>query len=456
MFDKVLIANRGEIALRVVRTCRELGIKTVAVHSTADADSLPVQLADQSVCIGPAKGKDSYAHPPAIIEAALLSGAQAIHPGYGYLSEDPDFPQSCADNDLTFIGPPPAVIADLGDKAVARRLMAEQGLPLLPGNREPVPTAGAALALAEEIGFPVIIKIAKGGGGIGMRVARDPEQFVREFTSARVVAQNIYGDSRVYTERYLERARHIEVQVLCDAHGNGIHLGTRDCTTQRRFQKLIEEAPAPFLRPETVESMAAAAVKAALGVGYTGVGTFEFLLDEEEQYYFMEVNCRLQVEHTVTEVVTGIDLVEQQLRVAAGEPLTLRQEDIRLTGHAIECRVNTEDPFRDFAPTPGTLATYRPPAGPFTRVDSHAFEGMKVSPDYDSLLAKVITWGADRDSATARMARAMDEFVVRGPGVHTTIPFHRAALVSDDFRAMRHTTTWAATLAPQPVDPAGQ
>ncbi len=452
MFDKVLVANRGEIALRVLRTCRDMGIKTVAVHSTSDADSLPVRLADQSICIGPARGRDSYAHPAAVIEAALMSGAQAVHPGYGYLSEDPDFAQICADHLLTFIGPEPSVIANLGDKAVARQLMEGQGLQLLPGNREPAASVAEALEIAQEVGFPVIIKIAKGGGGIGMRVARNEFEFVREYNVARVVAQNLYGDRRVYCERYVERARHIEVQVLCDRHGNGIHLGTRDCTTQRRFQKLIEEAPAPFVDPAALEELANSALRAALGVGYTGVGTFEFLLDTEGAFSFMEVNCRLQVEHTVTEMITGLDLVREQLLVAAGEPLSLTQDDVQLRGHAVQCRVNAEDPARDFAPTPGQLTRFLAPAGPFTRVDTHAFTGMTIAPDYDSLLAKVITWGADRDTAIARAARAMDEFVAEGRGVRTTVPFHRAALTSAEFRAMRHTTTWAATVAPQPVD----
>ncbi len=440
MFEKVLIANRGEIAMRIARTCREIGIRTVAVYSTADRDSAVVRFADESVCIGPPPAKRSYLNAAAVVEAALRTGADAVHPGYGFLSEDADFAEICAANSLVFIGPSPKVLAQLGDKATARALMKEAGLPLLPGAVQAVAHLAEAREVCEEIGFPVIIKAVAGGGGRGMTVVRRPEDLPAAFTETRAAARAAFADDRVYLERYLDRSRHVEVQFLCDAHGKGVHLGTRDCSVQRRHQKLVEEAPAPRVSAAVLDAMCEQALAGALGCGYTGVGTAEFLLAEDESYYFMEINNRIQVEHPVTEMVTGLDLVEQQLRVAAGQPLGLRQEDIVLDGCSVECRVNTEDPARGFAPAPGLLERFTPPSGPFTRVDSHGYAGYRVGPHYDSLLAKVITWAPDRDQALARMERALAEFDVAGPGVATTISFLQQVIADGEFRKGRHST----------------
>ncbi|HEX6353747.1 acetyl-CoA carboxylase biotin carboxylase subunit [Actinophytocola sp.] len=446
MFETILIANRGEIAVRVLRACRELGIRTVAVHSTEDRDSAVVRMADQSVQIGPAPAKRSYLNAAAVIEAAKQSGAQAIHPGYGFLSEDADFAEVCEANGITFIGPPPAVMARLGDKTSARAAMTEAGLPLLPGSVEPLADAESAKRLADSIGYPVIIKAAAGGGGRGMSIVHEADEFARTYQQTKATALQLFGDGRVYVERYLASARHVEIQVLADQHGNAIHLGERDCSVQRRHQKLVEETPAPGLPKELTERMGAAAVQGALATGYVGAGTFEFLVDTENDFYFMEVNCRIQVEHPVTEMVTGIDLIAEQLRVAAGEPLRLRQEDVRLDGAAIECRVNVEDPRRDFAPTPGLLTRFVPPGGPFVRVDTHGFTGYKVPAAYDSLLAKVIAWAPDRPTAIARMRRALAEFGVEGPGVHTTCEFLDQVMADAEFAEGKHDTGLVARL----------
>ncbi|NES13051.1 MULTISPECIES: acetyl/propionyl/methylcrotonyl-CoA carboxylase subunit alpha [Micromonospora] len=440
MFEKVLIANRGEIALRVLRACRELGVRTVVVHSSADADSLPVRLADETVRIGPAASRQSYLNAAAIVEAARQTGAQAVHPGYGFLSEDADFAEICAENGLTFVGPPPQVMSALADKSTARALMSKAGLPLPPGSVRTLPTVAEALAVAAEVGYPVIVKAAAGGGGRGMSVVRTAAELPRAYARTRAAAQVAFGDDRVYVERYLTDARHVEVQVLCDGHGNGIHLGTRDCSVQRRHQKLIEEGPAPALRPATLDTLAEIALRGVLSVGFTGAGTVEFLVDEAEECHFLEINCRIQVEHPVTELVTGVDLVHEQLHIAAGAPLRWRQDQIHLRGVAIECRVNAEDPDRGFAPAPGRLDRFRPPGGPFTRVDTHGHTGYLVSPHYDSLLAKVAVWAPDRAGALDRLDRALGEFEVAGPGVRTTIPFARRVLSDPDFRAARHTT----------------
>jgi acetyl-CoA carboxylase biotin carboxylase subunit len=440
MFDKVLIANRGEIALRVLRACRELGIRTVVVHSSADADSLPVRLADETVRIGPAASRQSYLNAAAIVEAARQTGAQAVHPGYGFLSEDADFAEICAENGLVFVGPPPQVMSALADKSTARALMSGAGLPLPPGSVRTLPTAAEALAVAAEVGYPVIVKAAAGGGGRGMTVVHTPADLPRAYARTRAAAQVAFGDDRVYVERYLTHARHVEVQVLCDGHGAGVHLGTRDCSVQRRHQKLVEEAPAPGLSAQTLDTLARTALRGALSVGFTGAGTVEFLVDEAEACHFLEINCRIQVEHPVTELVTGVDLVQEQLHIAAGTPLRLRQEEIRLHGVSVECRVNVEDPDRDFAPTPGRLERFRPPGGPFTRVDTHGHTGYVVGPYYDSLLAKVAVWAPDRDAALRRLDRALGEFEIGGPGVRTTIPFVRRVLADPVFRAARHTT----------------
>lgn len=446
MFEKVLIANRGEIALRIARTCREAGIRTVAVYSTADQDSAVVAFADEAVCIGPPAAKRSYLNAAAVAEAALSTGCDAVHPGYGFLSEDPDFAEICAASGLVFIGPPPKVLAQLGDKATARALMKEAGLPLLPGSVQAVRHLAEARAICEETGYPAIIKAVAGGGGRGMTVVTRPEDLSTAFTETKAAARAVFGDERVYVERYLERSRHVEVQFVCDSHGAGVHLGTRDCSVQRRHQKLVEEAPAPRVSAAVLDAMCQQAVAGALSCGYTGVGTAEFLLGEDERYYFMEINNRIQVEHPVTEMVTGLDLVEQQLRLAAGQHLRLRQEDIVLSGCAIECRVNTEDPARSFGPAPGRLERFSPPGGPFVRVDSHGYPGYVVGPHYDSLLAKVITWAPDRDQAVARMERALGEFDVAGPGVTTTVPFLERVLADGEFRKGRHSTDLVARL----------
>lgn len=440
MFTKVLIANRGEIAVRVARTCREMGIRTVGVYSTADREPGVLRHFDEVVHIGPAAGRHSYQNIPAVTEAALQTGADAVHPGYGFLSEDPDFAEVCADHGLTFIGPRPEQIAALGDKSRAKQLMRDAGLGLLPGSDGPVTDAGRAAALAADIAYPLIIKATAGGGGRGMAVVRAPEELEPTYKRARATARSLFGDDRVYLERYLDHVRHVEVQILCDGHGNGVHLGTRDCSVQRRQQKLLEEGPAPALSPATTDAMAQAAVRAALAVGYTGVGTFEFLVDEDERFYFMEINTRLQVEHPVTEAITGIDLVREQLFAAAGHPLRLTQDDIAPHGVAVECRVNGEDPDRDFVPTAGTLHDFTPPGGPFTRVDTHAYAGYPLNPHYDPLLAKVVVWAPDREQALNRMDRALAEFAVAGRGVTTTIPFLRRVLADSEFRKAAHST----------------
>lgn len=442
-FDTVLVANRGEIALRVVRTCRELGIRTVVGYSAADGDSAAVLAADEAVRLGPAAPKRSYLYPPAIIEAALQTGAQAVHPGYGFLSEDPDFPEVCAANGLVFIGPRPEVMAPLGDKAMARKLMAEAGLPVLPGTTEPVRRADEALSVAREIGLPLIIKAVAGGGGRGMSVVRRIDELVPAFRATRATARAVFGDDRVYLERFLEHARHVEIQVLADEHGNVVHLGERDCSVQRRHQKLIEESPAPGLAPGVAEHLAEAAVRGARAVGYTGAGTFEFVVSGDE-VSFIEVNCRIQVEHPVTEMVTGVDLVREQIRVAAGRPLAFTQQEIHRRGVAVECRVNAEDPGREFAPCPGELTEFVPPGGPFVRVDTHAYPGWRIPPQYDSLLAKVIAWAPDRGQALDRMDRALAEFRIGGPGVHTTGPVLREVLADPEFRAGTHSTALLA------------
>jgi acetyl-CoA carboxylase, biotin carboxylase subunit len=440
MFNKVLIANRGEIALRVARTCRELGIATVAVYSTEDRDSAVVRLADQSVQIGPAAPRRSYLNIPAVVEAALRTGAEAVHPGYGFLSEDPDFAEVCERNGLVFIGPPAEVIRSLGDKAAARELMASTGLPLLPGGIRPARDQEEAQRTADEIGYPVIIKATAGGGGRGMRVVTERADFAPAFADTKATAQLLFGDGRVYVEKYLRHARHVEVQVFADRHGRVVHLGERDCTVQRRHQKLVEEAPAPALPPGLAERMGRAAVAGARAAGYVGAGTFEFLVDPDGGFHFMEVNCRIQVEHPVTELVTGLDLVAEQLRVAAGQRFRLRQEDITPRGAAVECRINVEDPDRDFLPTPGRLTEFVPAGGPFVRVDTHAFTGYRVPASYDSLLAKLAVWAPTREEALDRMDRSLAEFRVGGPGVRTTAEFLRTVIRNPAFRKAEHST----------------
>ncbi|HEY9869892.1 MAG TPA: acetyl-CoA carboxylase biotin carboxylase subunit [Candidatus Obscuribacterales bacterium] len=431
MLGKVLIANRGEIALRVIRACRELGIRTVAVYSQADADSLHVKLADESFCIGPPVSTRSYLHIPAIISTAVVTGADGIHPGYGFLAENENFAQICTDHRIKFVGPSPEAISSMGDKSRARDTMRGAGVPIVPGSVGLVHDDAVALKLAEDIGYPVIIKATAGGGGKGMRIANDAGQLARALASARSEAAAAFGNPGVYIEKYLKPIRHVEIQILADGHGNCIHLGERDCSIQRRHQKLIEEAPSPALSDELRRRMGEAAVAAAAEIGYEGAGTVEFILRGDE-FYFMEMNTRIQVEHPVTEMVTGIDIVKEQLRVASGLPLSVRQEDVTMRGHSIECRINAEDSERNFLPSPGRIEAYIAPGGPGVRVDSHSYPGYVIPPYYDSLLGKLIVWGRDRQEAIQRMQRALDEYAITG--VKTTIPFHQKVLANPFFQ----------------------
>jgi acetyl-CoA carboxylase biotin carboxylase subunit len=433
VFKKVLVANRGEIALRVIRACRELGVATVAVYSEADRESLHVRFADDDVCIGPAPARDSYLRIPQIIAAAEITGADAIHPGYGFLSERAEFAEIGAASNIAFIGPTPEQIRSMGDKAQARKLAQAAGVPTVPGSPGPVADADEGLAIAQSIGFPVIIKAAAGGGGKGMRVATDAEDFARHFQLARSEALAAFSNDAVYIERYLARPRHVEIQVMGDQHGHLEHLNERDCSVQRRHQKLIEEAPSPALKQETREAMGEAAVALAKNIDYVGAGTVEFLLDEGGSFYFMEMNTRIQVEHPVTEMCTGVDLVKEQIRVAAGEQLSIPRGGVKMRGCAIECRVNAEDPARNFQPSPGRITTYHPPGGPGVRVDTHIYAGYTVPPYYDSLLAKVIVHGNDRAEALARMHQALEGFIIEG--VTTTIPFLGRVIMDPAFQA---------------------
>ncbi len=432
MFKKVLIANRGEIALRVIRACRELGIQTVAVYSEADRESLHVRFADDDVCIGPPPARDSYLKIPRLIAAAEITGADAIHPGYGFLAENAEFAETCAASNIAFIGPTAEQIRVMGDKAAARKAMAAVGVPIVPGTPGPIEDVDEALSFAREIGFPVIIKAAAGGGGKGMRVAEDPEDFMRAFQLARSEALSAFGSGDVYVEKYLARPRHIEFQIVGDKHGHLIHLGERDCSVQRRHQKLIEEAPSPAVGPALRERMGHDAVRGAKAIDYVGAGTIEMLLDEDGSYYFMEMNTRIQVEHGVTEMLTGIDLVKEQLRVAAGEPLSVGELP-PLRGHVIEVRVNAEDPARNFQPSPGRIDVFHPPGGPGVRIDSHVYAGYTVPPYYDSLLAKLICQGRDRAEAVKRVQVALESFVLEG--VTTTIPFLARVMHNAAFQA---------------------
>ncbi|MGC8917537.1 MAG: acetyl-CoA carboxylase biotin carboxylase subunit [Thermoanaerobaculum sp.] len=429
MIRKVLIANRGEIAVRIIAACREAGLATVAVHSEADRESLHVRLADESVCIGPPYAKESYLNVTAIIAAAEITGADAIHPGYGFLSENAQFAEVVQECGLTWIGPPPSAIRLMGDKAVARQTVAARGVPIVPGSREPLKSREEAVELAQTIGFPVILKAAAGGGGKGMRVAHDARELRHAFDTARHEAERAFGVGDVYLEKYLERPRHIEVQVMADRHGRVVALGERECSIQRRHQKLIEEAPSPVMTPELRKAMGEAAVAAAKAVGYEGAGTVEFLF-QDGQFYFMEMNTRIQVEHPVTELVTGVDLVLEQLRVAAGERLSVPR-NVKLAGHAMEFRINAEDP-ETFAPSPGTVSFLALPGGPGVRVDTHLYRGYKVPPYYDSLLAKLIVFGRDRGEVLRRARRALGMFAIEG--VKTTIPLHLRILEDRDFQ----------------------
>ncbi len=432
LFRKVLIANRGEIALRVLRACRDLGVPAVVAYSDADRDSLAVRLADEAVCVGPAAVARSYNNIPAIISAALVTGCDALHPGYGFLAENAYLADICQQVGVTFIGPRPDVIERMGNKAEARRLMREAGVPLVPGTEGTVQNLGEARQAARRIGFPVLIKAVAGGGGRGMRVARDDAELTRQLPVAQSEAEAAFGDGAVYLERYLDRPRHVEVQILADHHGHVFAVGERDCSLQRRHQKLVEEAPAPNLSRKTRESLLRTAVRGARAAHYTNAGTLEFLLDRDGHFYFMEMNTRIQVEHPVTEAVTGLDLVAWQIKIAAGQPLLLDARALEPVGHAVECRITAEDASADFAPSAGTVATYVAPGGPGVRVDSHLYAGYTVPPYYDSLLAKVVAWGKDRSEALARLERALAETVITG--VAQTAPFHRRLIADEAFR----------------------
>ncbi|MEI6703202.1 MAG: acetyl-CoA carboxylase biotin carboxylase subunit [Deltaproteobacteria bacterium] len=430
MFHKVLIANRGEIAVRVIRACKELGIKTVAVYSQADSHSLHVKLADESVCIGPPPSIKSYLNINAIISAAELTDAEAIHPGYGFLSENANFAEVCEKCGITFIGPTAESMRIMGDKISARQAVIKQGVPILPGTKEGVHSVEDAVKVAKEIGFPVIIKATAGGGGRGMKIVHSQAALPNAFATARAEAQSGFGNPEVYIEKYCEQPRHVEIQIMADKHGNVIHLGERDCSIQRRHQKLIEEAPSTVVTPEIRKAMGDAAVRAAKAVGYNSVGTIEFLVDKNNNFFFMEMNTRVQVEHPVTEMVTGVDIVREQIRSAAGLPLRYKQEDIHIRGHSIECRINAEDPFK-FTPCPGKITAYHPPGGLGVRVDSFVYDQYSVVPHYDSLIGKLIVHADTREEAIKRMARALDEYIVEG--IKTTIFFHKRIMAHKDF-----------------------
>jgi pyruvate carboxylase subunit A len=439
MFGKVLIANRGEIAIRVMRACRELGISTVAVCSEADKNALFAKYADEAYLIGPAPSSQSYLNMDAIIEVAKKTGSDAIHPGYGFLSENPVFAKRCEEDGIVFIGPPSHVIAEMGSKIRARNLMMKADVPVVPGTKNAVEDVAEAEKIAEKIGYPVIIKASSGGGGIGMKVVHCSEEFAAAFNSTRRMAGSAFGDSSVFIEKYVDEPRHIEIQILADSHGNIIYLSDRECSIQRRHQKLIEEAPSPIMTPELRARMGEAAVRVAKTIGYVNAGTVEFLYSKGD-FFFLEVNTRLQVEHGITEMVTGIDIVREQLRIAWGEKLEIKQEDIVIDGHAIECRINAEDPLNDFAPSPGKIRGYRSAGGPGVRVDSGVHTGYTISPYYDSMISKLCVWAKTRDVAIARMERALYEYVV--VGVKTNIPFHKAVMRNPAFRRGYLTTSF--------------
>ncbi len=444
MFDKILIANRGEVALRVMRACKELGVKTVAVYSTEDADTYPVRYADEAVCIGPAQATKSYLVIPSIIEAARMTGAQAIHPGYGFLAENSAFARACADNDIVFIGPSPECIDSMGDKSSARETMKACGVPTVPGSDGCLDTVEEAKEFADAVGYPVLIKATAGGGGKGMREVHAPEDLESQYKAARAEAGAAFGNDGVYLEKLVLRPRHVEVQVLADDFGNNIALCERDCSVQRRHQKLIEEAPSPALTDEIRRQMTLAALKAVRAVNYRNAGTIEFLLDERGHFYFMEMNTRVQVEHPVSEQITGTDIIKEQLRIASGEPISCASRaPFSPQGHAMEFRINAEDPAHGFRPCPGTITKFEAPSGPGVRVESYIRSGAKISPFYDSMVAKLIISGQDREEVLARARRALDEFVIEG--IATTIPFHKRVLENKAFREGNVTTAFIET-----------
>ena len=450
MFSKVLIANRGEIAVRVIRACRELGVQTVAVYSEADRGALHVRLADQAVCCGPARAQDSYLAIPSLVEAARATGAEAVHPGYGFLSENGGFADACRDAGVTFIGPPGEVLRQMGDKVTSRRIMSAAGVPVVPGSEDALGDA-EAVAFAKEIGLPVMVKASGGGGGRGLRVVHREEDLAAAVERARSEASASFGDDRVYVEKAIESPRHIEVQVLADAHGNAVHLFERECSIQRRHQKLLEEAPACGVDEALRARLGETALRAARAVDYVGAGTVELLMDAKGDFYFLEMNTRVQVEHPITEEITRVDIVQEMIRIAAGERLSLRQDDLRIAGHAIEARVYAEDPAKGFLPSPGRLDVFRPPSGPGIRVDAGVQAGDEVTPHYDAMLAKVVAWGTTREQATRRLDRALSEFGVSG--IQTSIPFHRAALRDPRFLAGRYDTSFVEGTSLTPAPP---
>ncbi|MBN2364588.1 MAG: acetyl-CoA carboxylase biotin carboxylase subunit [Calditrichaeota bacterium] len=432
MFDKILIANRGEIAIRIIRACKELGIKTVAVYSTQDENALHTVFADEAVCIGPASSSQSYLNASRIISAAEITGADAIHPGYGFLAENSEFAEMCNSCEITFIGPSPEVIRRMGDKSEAKLVMTEAGVPVVPGSEGVIRKEAEAQKLAAEVGYPVMLKAVAGGGGKGMRIVRDSKNLGNSFMMARAEAEASFGNPDLYLEKYIESPRHIEIQLLGDQHGNMIYLGERECSIQRRHQKLIEESPSPIVTPKIRKAMGEAAVKGALHVGYYSTGTIEFLVDPDLNFYFMEMNTRIQVEHPVTEMVYNVDLIKEQIMVARGEKLALKQNGLKPVGHAIECRINAEDPASNFIPSPGEVTSVYQPGGPGIRVDSHIYGSYKIPPYYDSLIAKLIAWGNNREEAIMRLRRALSEYVVEG--IKTTIPFHQFVIETPEFK----------------------
>ncbi len=432
MVEKVLIANRGEIALRIIRTCRELGIATVAVYSTVDKNALHVQLADEAVCVGDSLSNKSYLNIPNILAAATSRGVDAIHPGYGFLAENDKFAEMCNDHGIIFIGPSPSSIRQMGDKSTAKETMDRVGVPTVPGSKGLLVDVKEAFTLADKIGYPVIIKATAGGGGRGMRLVESPDKLEKMFKAAQGEAEAAFGNDGLYMEKFIKKPRHVEVQILADRSGNVIHLGERDCSVQRRHQKLLEESPSPAINSNLREKMGKAAKAAAQSIKYEGAGTVEFLVDEDEQFYFMEMNTRIQVEHPVTEMVTGVDLIAEQIKIAGGNNLDFNQEEIQLNGHAIECRINAEDPSHNFRPSPGKITGWLPPGGPGVRVDSHVYTGYEIPPFYDSLIGKLIVWGKDRNAAIKRMNRALNECAVTG--IPTTIGFHLTLLDKNKFK----------------------
>ena len=446
MVTKVLIANRGEIAVRVLRACRDLGLPAVVAYSEADRDTLAVRMADEAICIGPAEARKSYLNQPAVISAAMITGCDSVHPGYGFLSEDATFAEACVAHDLTFIGPRPEVLERFASKYAVRRMLAANGLPTVPGSTGIVSDLHDALDQATEAGYPVLLKPSAGGGGRGMRLVRSAREMEQALPLARSEAQAAFGDDSIYFEKWIEESRHVEVQVIVDRHGNGVHLGERDCSVQRRHQKIIEEGPSPAMDDAARERLRDLAIRSVVAAGYESAGTLEFLLDAQGGFYFIEINCRIQVEHPVTEMVTGVDLIAEQIRVAAGDRLSLRQEDIVFRGHAIEFRINAEDPSDNFSPQTGVIETLNLPGGPGVRVDSHLYRGYEVPPYYDSLLGKLIVWGETREIALARSRRALAEFEIGG--VSTNIPFHRGIIDNDVFLNARVSTNLLDRVGP--------